>query len=62
MHGNKTMTLEERTLLLREMQTRDALKTQLAKENGYRVFRLDVTSCLPKDWYERLKAQGWDIF
>jgi very-short-patch-repair endonuclease len=62
MHGNKTMTLEERTLLLREMQTRDALKTQLAKENGYRVFRLDVTSYLPKDWYERLKAQGWDIF
>lgn len=62
MHGNKNMSYSEREGLLRAMQDRDLKKTQLAKDNGYQVFRIDVTNHLPTDWYDILVTQGWDIF
>lgn len=62
MHGHKGMSMEERQQLLNVMQARDALKTQLAQDMGYKVFRIDVTNCLPKDWHSILIAQGWKIF
>lgn len=62
MHGHKGMSLEDRQKILDVTIAKDAYKTQLAQDKGYRVFRLDVTSCLPKDWYQLLQAQGWDAF
>jgi very-short-patch-repair endonuclease/ribosomal protein L15 len=62
MHGNKSMSLEEREHLLAEMQERDKQKTQLAIDAGYRVFRVDVTGHLPSNWYQLLCDQGWDLF
>lgn len=62
MHGHKGMSLEDRQKILDVTIAKDAYKTQLAQDKGYRVFRLDVTSSLPKDWYQLLQAQGWDAF
>lgn len=62
MHGNKNMTMEERQHLLQAMQERDASKTKLAQDAGYRVFRVDVDTHLPIDWHQILINQGWDIF
>lgn len=62
MHGHKGMDIDERQAILQTMQDRDALKTKLALGAGYRVFRVDVTTTLPQDWYVILKNQGWDIF
>lgn len=62
MHGNKNMSYSEREELLRAMQDRDLKKTQIAKDNDYQVFRIDVTNHLPSDWYDILVKQGWDIF
>ena len=62
MHGNKTMTYEERVAIFEKTVARDQKKTQLAIENGYQVFRVKVTSSLPKDWHKILVNQGWDIF
>jgi very-short-patch-repair endonuclease len=62
MHGNKSMSLEERQNLLHDMQERDAIKTKLAQDAGYRVFRIDVGNHLPANWHQLLIDQGWDIF
>ncbi len=62
LHGNKNMTLEERYSLLKRTQENDEIKTQLAKDQGYQVFRIQVGSNLPKDWYQILINQGFNLF
>jgi len=62
MHGNKNMSIEERKELYYQAQQKDAMKTQLAIDNGYKVFRIKVVGSLPPDWLEILKSQGWDLF
>ena len=61
-HGDQTMTIEQRKVLLEKIKLRDAIKTQIAINHGYKVFRIDVGNKLPDNWYEVLKIQGWDIF
>jgi hypothetical protein len=56
------MTLEERYSLLKRTQENDEIKTQLAKDQGYQVFRIQVGSNLPKDWYQILINQGFNLF
>jgi hypothetical protein len=62
MHGHKGMSQDERQKILEATQDRDVLKTKLAQNAGYRVFRMDVTNHLPVNWHQLLVDQGWDIF
>ena len=62
MYGNRTMSDEERLVLFNEAKKNDIYKNELAKLNGYKLYRIKVEGCIPNDWKEQLLIQGCDVF
>lgn len=62
MYGNQSMPDEERIALFEEAKKNDILKNEIAVNNGYQIYRIQVGGNLPEDWYEQLTNQGFDLF
>lgn len=58
MYGNRNMPDEERMALFEEAKKNDIYKNELAKQNGYKIYRIKVEGSLPLDWKEQLCNQG----
>ena len=62
MYGNKSMSDQERMMLFEEGQQRDRYKDQLAIDNGFKIYRIQVGRNLPKNWKEIIHQQGCLLF
>jgi very-short-patch-repair endonuclease len=61
-HGGNGATDEQRQAILNRIIERDQGKDKLARDNGYRIYRIAVTNKLVADGYIQLKTQGFDHF
>jgi hypothetical protein len=62
MYGDKSMPDEDRMALFLEAKKKDEYKTELAKSNGYVLYRIIVGGNLPDDWKAQLENQGCTLF
>ena len=52
----------ESDMMLIEAKKNDILKNDIAKVNGYQIYRIRVEGSLPDDWYQQLQAQKFELF
>jgi len=61
MYGNRSMPDQERIALFQQAQERDNVKTQIAIDKGYHLYRIRVEGGLPEDWQQQLLQQGYRL-
>lgn len=62
LYGKKSDPEELKIQGLARTQLRDELKTKIAIDHGYILYRIKVENSLPNDWIDQLRKQGCNLF